>query len=419
MPDTDGIRAFELVFALSEAVDLVSPQVSNHHHRTAAIASMLAEEAGLPPDKHDNLLMAAAVHDAGALTLREKLDIMNFEKAPEQHAELGARLLAEFAPFSKTADIVRWHHSRYRDAARYGGVIPFESRLLTLADRIAVLLGEKRGILNRAPEITEKIRAASGSMFDPKAVDVFMSAQAKEMFWLDAVHAGAQHPPHPRNLQAAVQLDSDSILEIGKLFSHAIDFRSPFTATHSTGVAACAQQLAKYARFKPEELRLMRLAGYLHDLGKLAVPNTILIKPGPLTREEFGIMRTHPYYTFRTLEHIPALHTVNLWASCHHEKVNGKGYPFHLKGKQMSTGALLMAAADIFTAITEDRPYRNAMEKTTAMSIIKQLAANGSLDKNAATLVTANFDELSQVREKEQTQARKRYDYTVKCEGDD
>lgn len=154
----------------------------------------------------------------------------------------------------------------------------------------------------------------------------------------------------------------------------------------------------------------MRLAGYLHDLGKLAVPAEILEKPGKLTREEFAVVRSHTYHTYRVLERIPGLETVNEWASFHHERLNGQGYPFHKDDTSLSLGARIMAAADVLTAITEDRPYRAGMSRDKAAQVLDSMVNGGSLDGEVVDLLKQNFDTVNVVRETVQRKALVNFD---------
>ncbi|MCJ7690936.1 MAG: HD domain-containing protein [Clostridiaceae bacterium] len=106
--------------------------------------------------------------------------------------------------------------------------------------------------------------------------------------------------------------------------SRLVDFKSRFTASHSSSVAACSETIAKYAGFSKNQAKIIKYAGYLHDLGKLAIPTEILEKPGPLSKEEFDLMRTHAYHTNRVLANVSGFETIRQWGSLHHEKLNGK-----------------------------------------------------------------------------------------------
>jgi len=146
----------------------------------------------------------------------------------------------------------------------------------------------------------------------------------------------------------------------------------------------------------------MELAGYFHDIGKLGVPNAILEKPGKLTKDEFAVMKKHTYFTYTVLTSIGGLDQIAEWAAFHHEKLDGTGYPFHVSGERLNTGARIMAVADIFTALAEDRPYRPGMQREDVVRIIDRMANENAIDRRIVDLLLDNYqDVLVQVKEKQ------------------
>jgi HD-GYP domain-containing protein (c-di-GMP phosphodiesterase class II) len=153
----------------------------------------------------------------------------------------------------------------------------------------------------------------------------------------------------------------------------------------------------------------MRIAGYMHDLGKLAVPAEILDKPARLNRGEYDVVRHHTFYTYRILEPIAPLRTINAWAAFHHERLDGSGYPFHLKGKDLPLGSQIMAVADVFTALAEDRPYRAGMKRSAALKILDGMTAAAALNGEVVAMLRKHYDELDAVRVQAQADARVKY----------
>ena len=191
----------------------------------------------------------------------------------------------------------------------------------------------------------------------------------------------------------------DRTVELTAVISRIIDYRSSFTAMHSAGVAASAVALARYAGMRDDECKMMKIAGHLHDIGKLKVPRSILEKPGRLTEEEFNIIKEHPYYTRMNTLSIEGYEKISAWASFHHEKLNGKGYPFHLGAADLDTGSRIMAVADIFSAITEVRPYRAGMEKEQALAVLQDNVRSGGIDGDLVTLLNEHYEEINTIRE--------------------
>ena len=201
----------------------------------------------------------------------------------------------------------------------------------------------------------------------------------------------------------------DDIIDLTLIFSRIIDFRSRFTARHSAGVAKTAEKLARMAGFSAYECKMMLIAGYLHDLGKIAISDDILNKPSKLNEDEFNEIRAHTYYTFHLLEPVAQLKTIISWASYHHEKLDGTGYPFHIAGDSISLGARIMAVADVFTALTENRPYRQGMNFDNTKNVLSKMVANNALDRNIVNLLINNFHEINNIRENSQIEAGEQY----------
>ncbi len=409
----DTISIFDLILGLSQAVDLVSPLVANHHKRVAYIAFRLSCELELPAQERKDVTIAGALHDVGGLSLKNRLDVMQFEITdPFAHCETGYLILKTFEPFSRIADIVRFHHTYWGNgagAASKGSTVPNGSHILQMADRIAVLINPHSDVLEQSEGIIELIEKNSGAMFVPRMVDAFSRLATKEYFWLDAVSPSIGAVLRHGLEWGELALGEDDFLGLTNLFSRIIDFRSPFTAAHSSGVAATAEVLARLAGMPQQDCMMMRIAGYFHDIGKLSVPAEILEKPAKLTKQEYDVIRGHTYYTGRILEPIPALDLARTWGSQHHERLDGSGYPFHLKDKEISLGSRIMAVADVFVAISEDRPYRKGMTRAEVIKVLQDLAADNKLDPRVVSMLRENFDGINAVRLSSQAQAAQEY----------
>lgn len=414
MTGNESIPLMDLVLGLADMTDLVSPDLVNHHLEVAYIAGELAGEAGLPGEKRAELVTAGALHDLGALSLAEKLGAMRFEaRNPYGHAEMGYRLLKTFAPFEGVAGLVRFHHSRWDRGDGSGAdprAVPLGCHILHLADRVAVLKDRRSHILDQADGIREKIKRESGAMFQPDLVGAFLRVSEKPAFWLSAASPRAELSRPSDGEGPALRLESCELLALTRLFAHIIDFRSRFTATHSAGVAAVARELAALAGMTGRELLLIEIAGYLHDLGKLAVPAEILNKEEPLTRHEFNVIYSHPFHTGRALRRIRGLGEAAVWAADHHERLNGRGYPYRLPAERLPTGSRITAVADVFTAIVEGRPYQERMGPETAIKIIGRQAENGQLDPAIYELLAANAPRVDAERTRAQAAAAREYE---------
>ncbi len=408
------INMFDLVFCLTNTGDLISNEISNHHKKVAYLAFRIAEKFGLTKEQQREIFLAGLLHDVGAFSTEERLELLENETPNiNDHAFIGAKIIEGFKPLKDTANIIRYHHIPWDDGKGRefcGNKVPLSSHILHLADRIVVLIDSRQEIIGQAKGICEKIESFSNSKFMPELVDAFLSASKYEYIWLDLMYAPLMEiVPSMMNFEEEF-IDLDEVIHLSEIFASIIDFRSPFTANHSSGVAAVAEKLAFLCGFSENECKMMLIAGYLHDLGKLAINNEILEKPGKLEVEEFNAIRSHTFYTYRTLQVIKGFETINIWASYHHERLNGKGYPFHLSAEDIPLGSRIMAFADTFTAITEDRPYRKGMEKERVLKVIENLVNNNSLCPYVFSILMENFDLLDAARTQAQKRSNIKYD---------
>lgn len=173
-----------------------------------------------------------------------------------------------------------------------------------------------------------------------------------------------------RNLESEVQIRTTSLL-LGMV--NALDLRDTETHWHSRRVALFARRLAEELGLRGDALLQIERGSLLHDVGKIGVSDTILLKPGKLTDEEWVEMRRHSEYGYRILEKIEFLGDARLLVWQHHERWDGKGYPQGLSGEEIHIGARIFAVIDTYDAMTSDRPYRKALPHETA---VEEIAKN-------------------------------------------
>ena len=399
---------FDFALCVSEAIDLVFPSLNNHHKKVAYISFNIAKEMDLPDDEIKDTVMAALLHDIGAFTIEERTEIISAlfdDSAYDHHSIMGYRLLKNFEPLLHAATIIKYHHASYDESSNE---IPIGSYILHLADRVSILLDEQKEILEQIPRIIE-IVDKNHSIFHPETLAALHRLKGLEYFWIEACSFPINYILPERMRFTKKIIDLEMLRKFAKTVANIIDYRSRFTSTHSSGVAAVALKLTSIHGFSERECKMMEIAGFLHDLGKLAVSNDILEKNGALTYEEVNEMRKHTYYTYIALNKIRGLEHISTWAAYHHEKLTGNGYPFHIKGEDLSKLARIMAVADIFTAITEDRPYRLGMKSEEALKVLTDMVNNGAIDEGVVKIVRDNFSCINDVRIKAQQDALHEY----------
>ncbi|MFU2157492.1 HD-GYP domain-containing protein [Caldisericum sp. AR60] len=406
---------FDFALSVSSIIDAISPTLVNHQKRVAYIAWNIGKELGLGIEQRRKLFLASLLHDIGGLSLKERLDVLNFDEdsSYNKHAELGYLILKDFKELTDEAYIIRYHHVPWDYGAgreKNGESIPIESHILHLADRISALIDYNHEVLGQVGGIVERIKGLSGKVFSPELVNEFVKISNREYLWLDVVSPNLDDELNKIHNLPLAFFDIESIRNFAKVLMHIVDFRSRFTAIHSSSVSTCAVELAKLAGFSEKECTTMEIAGYLHDLGKLAVPKEILEKPDKLSTEEFNVVKSHTYYTYRILSCIPNFETINRWASFHHERLDGSGYPFRLSAFDLPLGSRIMGVADVFTALTEDRPYRAGMDVDKALKIIENMSQNNILDVYTVQLLKKNIAKVNEARIYSQTEALREYE---------
>jgi HD-GYP domain-containing protein (c-di-GMP phosphodiesterase class II) len=396
------VRLFDMVSALSTTLDLLDPALGSHQKRTCLIAAQIAQGMGMNSEDYQSLFVAAIFHDIGALALQDRLRLLSFEEThPHQHARMGAQLLSRFDAFRPYAQLVAFHHVpwEYGDGQQFRGEdVPLLSHLIHLADRIEVLAQGRDNILADAQEICDRIRAGSGKIFHPGYVDAFMQVARIERFWLDLFSVNLDRILAGLAPFDDIELDLPHMMLFARFFALIIDSRSHFTATHSAGVAICAETIARHMGMSRFEAAKIRIAGYLHDTGKLAIPSEYINRAGPLQATEMARVRAHSYITHDILGHIHGLDDIAEWASHHHERLDGSGYPFHKHADRLSLGSRIMAVADIYTALTEDRPYRPGMPQHEAFAHLDAQVEQGQLEPAVVVTLKRHADEIEQLR---------------------
>lgn len=401
-----------LVLSLSDAMDLANPALIQHQQRVAFIVWKMGKAARFSNERLERIFIAALLHDIGAFSLEEKIAIRNYEvENLEEHCIRGELLLNNIPWLKESAKIIRFHHTEWQHwGESIETPVVLESQLLFLADYLEREIKREHYILLQHEDIISKIESLSGSSCHPQVVDLFNSVNQSEEFWLDLVSPRLYSVLLNEGPFSKTVIDYSDISVIAELFRNIIDFRSHFTSTHSSGVAASASMLARIFGLTDTEIGLMEVAGNLHDIGKLAIPNSILDKPGSLTKDEMSVMKSHTYYTYSVINTIGGLNHIAEWAAYHHERLDGSGYPFHCVASGISTGARILMVADIFTALAEDRPYRKGMSKDGIVQIIKQFSAGNRLDTRIVNLLFENYKDIYSYVVEKQAAAREFYE---------
>ncbi|HEY3994959.1 MAG TPA: HD domain-containing phosphohydrolase [Mycobacterium sp.] len=426
MPFDGAVSRIEVLAALSLAVDLGLGQPMDHMLRSATMGTRLAERVGLGERERGTVFYTGLVMWIGChadsheytrwfgddIAMRHDSHFIDWSGAPYRRFLLGnlgrgstlpkraqlaakvfldargnlgalvqshclsAALLAE--EIGLGADVCealpyayeRWDGSGL-PAGAAGERIPVVMRIAQIAD-----IAEVHHRAHGAEAAVAEVRRRNGKQFDPDIVAVFTAAaddllRDSEDVWSSA----AGLAPDPGESLSGPALDG-----LLRAMGDFVDLKCPFTLGHSRAVAELAESAGKCAGLPPDELDVLRRAGYVHDLGRIGVSNRVWEKPGALSDAERERVQMHPYLTGRILARVGGLKAVREAAVNHHERMDGSGYPNGVRGADLSVRDRILSAAESYCSSMEPRPYRDALDEAAAAKRLRSEAARGCLD---------------------------------------
>lgn len=417
-PD-DGVRLSDIIEALSHALDMTEGQPPGHCLRSAFIGTRIGAGIGLGPAALRDLHYMLLLKDLGCSSNAARLcqlyltDDRRFKHAFKQiddglpqvlrfvigqtglKSGLAERFRAIVHIFQNGGEIaqelIETRCGRGAEIARRlrfsedvaGGVASLDEHwdgggkphqlageAIPLFSRIA-LLAQVADVFHHGGSPQAALREArrrAGRWFDPALVAALERVGEDPAFWatLDGPEEALRH----RFDEADAAIDEDYLDDIAEAFAEIVDSKSPYTSGHCQRVALVTDLISESLGLSDERRRWMKRAALLHDIGKLGVSNTILDKPGKLDEEEWAQMRLHSAHSRTILGRIPAFADIATVGGSHHERLDGKGYPEGLKGDEISFETRIVTVADIFDALTADRPYRAAMPVSQALAIM-------------------------------------------------
>ena len=376
------LERMKLLSVLSEALDCIEQEflgVTNHHaKRVALLCDHMAVHLNLSDEEKNEVYIGALLHDSALNEHREDYisDVVPLSTL-KGHCIAGEDNL-RLIPGTVSCDFVLYHHENADGSGPFGknaAQTPLGAQLIHIADQL-----DRCHPLGKPEEtpihiLREYIEENRDTLFASTVCDAMEHILSEEV--LDSLSDRCIEHTEPSITDHPCETNLRSL---ANLFARIIDYKSPFTKNHSIGLAEKAEYMAHYYHWDAVTAEQIYFAGALHDIGKLMVDRDILEKPGKLDQKEYQHIQSHAYETFRLLSKLEGLGPITYWASQHHEKLNGAGYPLGLSSEQLDEKSRLLACLDIYQALTEDRPYKAGMSHAKAMSILEELAEKGELD---------------------------------------
>ena len=393
----------QFLTAIANALDTIEINIfgmpTNHSKRIAYISVIIGRKLQLTDEEIFDLASLAIMHDNGASmkilqdklqgTVKEKINLLETRKI---HCNFGEENIKAFPFLTSPVNIIKYHHERYDGSGFFGlshDEIPVFSQIIALADTLDLAFDLEHS--TNKDMITAFVREHANTFFSPLLADIFIEAAGRGDFWegLSDLNIGGSL----RTLIPSFsnELHYSDIRRITKTFSKIIDAQSAFTQRHSSGLSEKLEIMAAFYKLDPELALKLSIATDLHDLGKLVISSAILDKPGKLTEEEFEEIKKHPMITRLCLQEINGFEEITQWASNHHEKLDGSGYPEGLTACDLDFNSRLIACLDVYQALREERPYRKAMDHKGAMEILKNMTEAGQLDHTIAEDINTVF----------------------------
>lgn len=395
----------EVILALSSALDYVGIEDISHGKRVAFMAAECARCAGWPQHEIEHLLVLGLLHDCGVSSShvhQHLVEEWDWEGSLE-HAKRGAELLAATRLLQPYAEEVRYHHMHWQQLRdmELPELTRRHANLIYLVDRVDALRAQHQsagGGLVGASHWGALISRHSEFEFDPALCQLFIRTSGNEAFWMQQdEEALDDYFSSWAHYGESMAVEYESLLELAFMFANIVDSKSEFTYRHSLGVKAVAALLADTLHLPPSEREAVVLAALLHDLGKLRVEDAVLEKPGPFDAQERLLMHRHCFDTWQLLKRISGFEEIARIAAMHHETLDGQGYPRGVSGAEVPRTARLIAVADVFQALVQNRPYRQPMPLPQAIEVMTQLVARGKLDPELVGLLFLHADEAYQL----------------------
>jgi HD-GYP domain-containing protein (c-di-GMP phosphodiesterase class II) len=400
-----AINVRQLTHSLSDALDLVGITHIHHGKRVAFMAAECGKRLGWAPAWLDTLYEAAILHDVGVSKtfVHSRLTQLAWDEE-QSHCQAGAKLLLGCPPLAHLAEIVRHHHTHWNQLKTLGlsEAEKLAANCIYLVDRVDILtlasLRDQSNILLGREGTRQKVAGLGGDWFHPELVNAFLDISRSEAFWfsLESEHVNGYAGTWIAREQVRDVAFAD-LRALVHLFSVVIDAKSHFTREHSDGVARLARHLGEAFSLPERHCEELELAGLLHDLGKLRVPDELLEKSSRLTPAEFATIQRHSFDTYSILKAVDGLDQVALWASQHHERADGSGYPYHLSKAELTLEARIVGVADVFQALAQRRPYREPMALPEILAELRAQADAGRLDAQVVARVESAPERCWQV----------------------
>ena len=385
MKENFEVTLKQMILIIHRTINSVDKRLLNHGEQVAYIMLNLLKAEGSYSDEEILEICAVSIfHDIGAYKVAERDKLVEIDTVdPFDHAVYGALFIKYFSPLSDLYNVVLTHHFTFKYFEnKQMNVICKEGLLLNFADYI------DRVYLNKNALTKDYIKDHQGNYLK-EHIELFVEADRKFDFISKLLNGSYQ-----KELESFFEtkiLTREEVLSYSKMLAYSIDFRSESTVKHTILVEAISYQIGKLYGLDEEKLIKIKVASVLHDIGKIGIPVEILEKPGKLTNEEFEIMKSHSIIGYNILSDLN-IDDIRDIGTLHHEKLDGTGYPFGLKGEELKVEIRIMVIGDIVSALLGARSYKEEFNKDKIIIILENMVDMNKIDSKIVKLFINNYD---------------------------
>ncbi|HCG7194165.1 HD domain-containing protein [Vibrio parahaemolyticus] len=404
----DAIAGFEVdlkqaLIWVARALDYVGVDDTHHSHRVAYMAYQCALALNWDLKKAEFCYFAGMIHDCGVSETQEHKMLLD-ELIPQDakaHCLRGYQTLKQCRLLSQFAVPVLYHHTHW-DELQHLDLPEFEkdvAALLYLSDRLDFM--RARYVMNchcdivtlHEELIAECVLANAGTLFNPVMCEAMVKLIMTDGFWFAMESENIE--TIGLNFKSIDWLQKQLTIwdmnSLGLFLARIVDAKSPFTYQHSQKVAELSRYLAGKLGLDEHDQEMLFIAGLVHDIGKLKTPDEILHKEGALSKQEYTRIKRHTIDTQLALHKVFPNAKIAEWASNHHERLDGSGYPYHKTAEELDIPSRIIAVADVFQALSQDRPYRGRMSQTQIAEIMDDLIEKNKLCAHVYEVLEQNM----------------------------
>jgi HD-GYP domain-containing protein (c-di-GMP phosphodiesterase class II) len=397
----------KFLFSISFALDLAESEIRctsyKHSKRVAYISLKIASLLNLSDEERFDLCSYSLLHDNGLIEsycnfstkyeksyLEDYFNIINFS----EHCVIGENNIKDFPFLNSYENIILYHHENFDGSGLFGkkgNEIPIFSQIISFADLIDTNFDLTIIDYDKKEEINKFVFDNESKLFSKDLVLAYKKLSESFSFWGDLQYFDEVNPLEKILPNFTIEVSLNKFLLITKIFSKIIDGKSKFTAKHSIDLEEKSLRLVEYFNLDEETKLKIQIASNLHDIGKLGTPNAILDKEGILTKSELFEVKKHAYLTHTILNKIDGFSDITKWASAHHERLDGSGYPFGLTSNELGLEERIVSCLDFYQALVEDRPYRKSMTHDQAIDLLRKNLSDLEIDVNIIDAINIVF----------------------------